>query len=39
MGVAAMVLKRLKFTCPTNGKTDTCMRKENSFRIEIKSNK
>ena len=28
MGIAAMVLKRLKFTCPTNRKTDACMRKE-----------
>ena len=28
MGIVTMVLKRLKFTCPTNRKTDACMRKE-----------
>ena len=29
MGIAAMVMKRLKFTCPTNRTTDTYMGKEN----------
>ena len=27
MGIATMVLKRLKFTCPTDRKTDASMRK------------
>ena len=40
MDIATMVLKSLKFTCPTNRKTDACMRKEKkSFRIGNKSNK
>ena len=32
MGIAAMVLERLKFTCPTNRKTDACMGKEKKFQ-------
>ena len=39
MGIVAMVLKRLSFTCPTNRKTNACMGKEKSFRIGTKSNK
>ena len=40
MGIIAMVLKWLKFTCPTNRKIDACMGKEKkSFRIGTKSNK
>ena len=34
-----MVLRWLKFTCPTNKKTHACMGKEKSFRIGTKSNK
>ena len=34
-----MVLKRLKFTCPTNRKIDACMRKEKQFQNSSKINK
>ena len=36
---AAMFLKYMKFTCPTNRKIIACITKEKSFRIGIKSNK
>ena len=40
ISIATMVLKRLKFSCPINRKTDACMRKEKKrFRIAAKSNK
>ena len=32
MSIIAMVLKWLKFTCPTNRKTDACMGKEKKFQ-------
>ena len=28
INITTMVLKRLKFSCPTNRKTDACIRKE-----------
>ena len=31
-GIIAMVLKCLKFTCPTNRKTDACMEKKKMFQ-------
>ena len=38
--IATMVLKCMRFTCPNQKETDTCMEKaEKSFRIWIKSNK
>ena len=32
MGIIAMVLKWLKFTCSTNRKTDACMGKEKKIQ-------
>ena len=31
-GIITMVLKCMKFTCPTNRKTDACIGKEKKFQ-------
>ena len=39
MSITIMVLKRLKFRCPTNNRIDACMRKGKKFQNSSKINK